>query len=326
VKRLVAFVALLCALFSPRSVSAHPLHFGSLVVRDEGDRRYAIGFRYSGTEDRPGDAPLRLPADCRELAASQEYSDSLGITRVMRIRCATPLEGRGIGVTLTGSDLQVLASFEARDGRVQREMLSIAHAEMRIGHAERAGQRARRFFVLGIEHIGTGLDHLAFVLALLVLVRGRKRIVATITAFTAGHSLTLGAAALGVLRVPQAPTEALIALSIVLVANEITNPEHETLARRSPWLVAGLFGLVHGLGFASALSSTGLARGEIPLALAAFNLGVEAGQLAFVAMVAVIAAWALPRDVSLRRDRAVAYIVGSFGMYLAFDRLHTVIH
>jgi hydrogenase/urease accessory protein HupE len=197
---------------------------------------------------------------------------------------------------------------------------------MQIGRVETAGLRARRYFVLGIEHNATGLDHLAFVLALLVLVRGRRRLVATITAFTVGHSLTLAAAVLGVLRVPAAPTEALIALSIVLVANEVAHPEHETLARRSPWLVAGLFGLVHGLGFASALSSTGLTRTDVPLALAMFNLGVEAGQLVFVAVVAAAAAVTRVRDASLRRDRAVAYIVGSFGMYLAFDRLHAMLH
>lgn len=323
--RVVAIVGALIVLLAPRVLPAHPLHFGSLVVRDEGARHYAIGFRYSGTEDRPTDARVRLPADCHELAGAQESTDAVGITRIVRVRCATALDGRRVGVDLAGSDLQVLASFESRDGRVQREMLSAAHPAISIGGGANASQRARRFFFLGIEHIATGLDHLAFVLALLVLVRGRRRLVATITAFTFGHSVTLAAAVLGWIRIAIAPTEALIALSIVLVANEVAHPDHETLSRRSPWLVAALFGLVHGLGFASALSATGLVRAEIPLALAMFNLGVEAGQLAFVAIAAVIATVARVRDASVRRDRVVAYVVGSFGMYLAFDRLHAML-
>jgi hydrogenase/urease accessory protein HupE len=143
----------------------------------------------------------------------------------------------------------------------------------------------RRYGGLGVEHILTGADHLAFVLGLLLLVRGWWRLVETISAFTLAHTLTLGLAVLGLVRVPPAPVEAMIALSIVLVAVEVLAPPDAapTLAHRAPWLVAFLFGLMHGLGFAGALADLGLPPDHVPAALLAFNGGVEVGQLAFVA-------------------------------------------
>ncbi|MEZ5502279.1 MAG: HupE/UreJ family protein [Halioglobus sp.] len=134
------------------------------------------------------------------------------------------------------------------------------------------------------------MDHLLFILALLILVRGTRRLVATITAFTVAHSLTLAAATLGFVHVPQSPVEATIALSIMFVACEIVHSRQGRpgLTERWPWLVAFAFGLLHGFGFASALSEVGLPPNAIVLALLFFNLGVEAGQLLFIAAVLVI--------------------------------------
>ena len=143
---------------------------------------------------------------------------------------------------------------------------------------------------LGIKHILLGIDHLLFVLALMILVAGRRRLVGTVTAFTAAHSLTLAAAALGLVRVPQKPVEAVIALSIVFVASEIIRGREGKpgLTARSPWVVAFIFGLLHGFGFAGALSEVGLPPQAIPLALLFFNVGVELGQLLFIGAVAIV--------------------------------------
>jgi hydrogenase/urease accessory protein HupE len=157
---------------------------------------------------------------------------------------------------------------------------------------------ARAYLRLGTEHIWGGIDHLLFILALLIVVKGTRRLVATVTAFTLAHSLTLAAATLGFVHVPQAPIEAAIALSIVFVACEIVHSRQNRpgLTERWPWLVAFAFGLLHGFGFASALNEVGLPQNAIPVALLFFNLGVEVGQLLFIA--AVLAVIALTRKLA----------------------------
>ena len=146
---------------------------------------------------------------------------------------------------------------------------------------------ARTYTVLGIEHILTGIDHLLFVLALLILTRGGWKLVKTVTAFTVSHSLTLTAATLGWVHVPPPPVEATIALSIVFVAAEILRVRagEQTVTARMPWLVAFVFGLMHGLGFAGGLSEAGLPGTHIPVALLFFSIGVEAGHFLFIGVV-----------------------------------------
>jgi hydrogenase/urease accessory protein HupE len=155
---------------------------------------------------------------------------------------------------------------------------------------ERASRLAvvRDYLRLGALHIATGFDHLLFVFGLVLLARGVRRLVWTVTAFTAGHSVTLSLAALGVVRFPTAPIELAIAATILVLALELARPAQEGRAswlRRRPWLAAFAFGLLHGFGFAGALAEIGLPQQEIPLALFAFNAGIEVGQLAFVALV-----------------------------------------
>jgi hydrogenase/urease accessory protein HupE len=176
---------------------------------------------------------------------------------------------------------------------------------------------AGTYLRLGAEHILLGVDHLLFVLGLLLLCRSPRALLGTVTAFTLAHSLTLALAALGVLHVPGPPVEATIALSIVFVARELLAPA-PSLAARRPWLVAMTFGLLHGLGFAGALAQIGLPPREIPLALAAFNVGVELGQLAFVAAVVL-----LFRPLASRRwpRPAAAYAIGASAFALLLTRL-----
>jgi hypothetical protein len=188
-----------------------------------------------------------------------------------------------------------------------------------------AWEVAGTYLALGVEHIALGIDHLLFVLGLLWVVEGARRLVATITAFTVAHSVTLAASALGWVRLAQQPVEAAIALSIVFVAGEIAHARQGRpgLAHRAPWLVAGAFGLLHGFGFAGALREVGLPENAIPLALACFNVGVELGQLAAIALALGLAA--LARRARLPRPpwawRVPAYAIGSLAAFWTFERI-----
>ena len=179
------------------------------------------------------------------------------------------------------------------------------------------------YTALGIEHILLGIDHLLFVLALLMIVPNLRTLVFMITAFTVAHSLTLGLATLGFVNVPPAPVEAVIALSILFVAVEIVHwrQGREGITRRKPWIVSFLFGLLHGFGFAGALADIGLPEHAIPLALLFFNVGVELGQLAFVA--AVLMLWALLRRVRLPEWawRVPTYSIGALAAFWTIDRI-----
>lgn len=178
---------------------------------------------------------------------------------------------------------------------------------------------------LGVEHILTGFDHLLFVVALTLLVRRKKQLLATITAFTVAHSASLALTVLGVVRVPSPPVEASIALSIVLVCAECLRPG-DSLTRRAPWAVAFAFGLLHGLGFASALLELGVPERHVPTALLCFNVGVELGQLGIIAVVLV--GRALVRRLRLARPwmrPGLVYAMGSLAAYWTIDRLGAVL-
>jgi hydrogenase/urease accessory protein HupE len=184
---------------------------------------------------------------------------------------------------------------------------------------------ARTYVLLGIEHILLGVDHLLFVLALLIIVRGGARILLTVTAFTVAHSTTLVAATLGWLALPAAPVEATIALSIAFLAREIAMSwrGHAGLTERMPWLVAFVFGLLHGLGFAGALAEIGLPQNAIPLALLCFNVGVEVGQLLFVGAVLGLA-WTM-RSFAARRgpmlNAVASYVIGGVASFWMIERV-----
>ncbi|MBK3745144.1 HupE/UreJ family protein [Paraburkholderia aspalathi] len=183
----------------------------------------------------------------------------------------------------------------------------------------------RTYFLLGVLHIMLGIDHLLFVFALLLLIRKRKALLLTVTSFTVAHSITLAFAALGIASAPQPPVEALVALSIMFVASEIirSGQSRRDLSSRYPWLISFLFGLLHGFGFGGALREIGLPQKDVPLALLSFNLGVEAGQLIFVAisLLAMVSMRLLfTFDVSRLRFW-VAYLIGTLSAFWFVQRL-----
>ncbi len=265
-------------------------------------------------------------AACRrvgELSAASAAAEGLF---VFRIDCgAQGLRGRTIGVAgLARHPADVLVRIEWRDGTMTTGVLRSGADEFTVPGTAAGAPLATvfaRYGALGVEHILTGVDHLAFVLGLLLLVRGWWRLVETITAFTLAHTLTLALAVLGVVRVAPPPVEAMIAVSIVLVAVEGLRPPDAppSLAQRAPWIVAFLFGLTHGLGFAGALADLGLPPDHVPAALVAFNAGVEVGQLAFVGVM-LAPVWALrraPRWVQM----VPAYAIGAVAVAWTFERV-----
>jgi hydrogenase/urease accessory protein HupE len=179
----------------------------------------------------------------------------------------------------------------------------------------------------GIDHILFGYDHLLFVFALILIVPNLRVLVTTVTAFTLAHSITLALAALDIVRVPAPPVEAAVALSILLLASEIVRSRagQPSLTARWPWFVAFSFGLLHGFGFASALSEIGLPRGDIPLALLTFNVGVEIGQLIFIAVVLASLALArrvpIPATLSRCAQPVATYAIGTLAAFWFVERV-----
>jgi len=231
--------------------------------------------------------------DGTEALTPMRSTFSRGITvQRWRIRIPQGLDGKAVSFSqLSETRIDVLARLVRLDGTVQLERILPVNPSF-VGRAS-PGQLevVRTYTILGIEHILSGFDHLLFVLALVLLVQGTRRLLITITAFTAAHSLTLAGATLGWVQVPGPPVEASIALSIVFIASEIVHARQGrySVTQHYPWVVAFTFGLLHGFGFAGALAEVGLPQSSIPIALLFFNVGVEIGQLLFVgAVLAVI--------------------------------------
>jgi len=271
-----------------------------------------------------------FPASARALTpVHSSYAAGTAVQR-WRVEVDGGLADKAIAFSnLSAARIDVLVRLERADGSVQLGRVLPLDPRFVVTASPDAFEVVQTYTVLGIEHILTGFDHLLFVLALVILVKGVRRLIATVTAFTVAHSLTLVAATLGWVHVPGPPVEAAIALSIMFVAAEIVHSRQgmNGLTERFPWIVAFTFGLLHGFGFASALSEVGLPQTAIPVALLFFNVGVEIGQLLFIAF--VFAAIALARQ-ALRRFampqpawswRVSPYAIGSVAAFWAIQRI-----
>lgn len=274
--------------------------------------------RVQGSELRPV-----LPIDCEGVGEPVVRREATALEASWTIACADGLVGKTVGVEgIAESRADVLLRVALEDGRSFGRVLSGDAPSFQIPREENALEVVQGYATLGVEHILTGFDHLLFVLGLTLLVGPGRTLLWTITAFTLGHSLTLALAALGFVRLPPAPIEAAIALSIYVLAVELARPDDRSLLRRHPWPMAATFGLLHGLGFAGALSQVGLPQREIPLALLSFNIGIELGQLAFVAVILLV--WTVLRRLPLGASRvarlAPAYAIGSLAAFWLIER------
>ena len=256
----------------------------------------------------------------------QARVEGLVLVAESRLTCSKDLAGSQVG--LSGMDAaftDALLRIAPLNRPVQAARLTQDQAMVAVATVPDRWEVARSYFVLGVEHILEGYDHLLFVIALVLLIGRTGAVIKAASAFTVAHSITLIGSTLGIVGLAQAPVEALVALSIIFLAVEIVkrDPAHPSLTERLPWLVAFLFGLIHGFGFAGALREIGLPESDVPTALLTFNLGVEAGQLVIVAAVMVLIT--LTRRFAPRAlhpaTLTATYLIGTISSFWFIERI-----
>lgn len=316
-----------CLILLPALCLAHESRPAYLEITERVPRHYDVLWRRPAIGGQALVLTPQFPAECREAAPRSVHASSGAVLERWTLHCsAQGLKGRTLAIQgLASSITDVLVRLSFIGGGTETRILRASSPSFTVRGAPSTLEVISGYFTLGVEHIWSGVDHLLFVFGLLLLVQGRWLLVKTITAFTVAHSLTLGAATLGVAHAPQAPVEAVIALSILFLAVELAKYQEgsSSLTMRRPWIVAFTFGLLHGFGFAGALTEVGLPPTDIPLALVMFNLGVEAGQLAFIAA-ALLLAQGLTRWTALHAGgwrQAAAYGIGSLAAFWAIERV-----
>ena len=317
---------MLAALLGALPAAADVFRPAYLELREAGDDRYDVLWKVPAQGELRLALSVKFPDDVREVSRTPGHFVDGAYVERWRIERTGGMVGQSISIEGNAAGISdVIARVERQDGTSQVERLSITKPRFTVQAPAGTGEVAWAYLVLGVEHILAGEDHLLFVLALLLIVRGGVRILLTITAFTVAHSITLVAATLGWVHVPGPPVEAMIALSIVFVAAEIVHglQGRPGLTARAPWVVAFCFGLLHGFGFAGALAEVGLPQKAIPVALLMFNVGVEIGQLVFVAAALVVgtllARMPLPRRPWM--DYAIPYAIGTIAMFWVIERI-----
>lgn len=320
------------------SAFAHALQPGYLELRLVETDTYNVIWKVPAVRGKPMAIVARLPDSCSPNTPAPLIFDGSAYFSRWITKCPNGLEGGVIKIEgLENTSTDVLVRFDFADGVGQTHRLTAGETSFTIPTKPSSLEVVRTYLVLGFKHILSGIDHLVFVLALLLLVKGIRRLIITITAFTIAHSLTLAGATLGLVQMPGPPIEAVIALSIMFVAAEIIHSRRGKpgLTEKYPWVVAFTFGLLHGFGFAGALAQIGLPQSSIPIALLFFNVGVEIGQLFFIAVVFAIIAlgrWAA-RQIS-QRAAIVApswmwviapYAIGGISAYWVIQRIILII-
>ena len=306
--------------------NAHPLAPSLLELNASAGGEVDVRWKVPVLRVRGSDVQPVFPADCRELSRPAGREEGEAVVIEWKLDCgAQGLAGRSIAVQGLGKGSNdALLRVSLPDGRVFRHVLRTSEPSFRVPESAVPQSVLWGYLRLGFDHILEGLDHLLFVFGLLLLAARPLVLVETITAFTIGHSVTLALAALRIAQVPSRPVEVLIAGSILILAVELARgtAAPPSRLRRFPWVMAFLFGLLHGLGFAGALAEIGLPPDDVPLALFSFNVGIEAGQLAFVAVILVAGFLLRPalRQLPGWADRVPAYGIGFLAAYWVLDR------
>ena len=287
-----AGVGLLLLLTSVPPAGAHTSLPAYLELDEVAPGTFTVVWRLPAIEGPPAAIYPVLPAHCSVPQVPSFVNVQGSIVTSGVVTCgADGLAGATIGIDgLRAQIMDVLVRVAFLNGASVTRVLKPDAPSFVVHPGAGSGVDGWGYFRLGVDHILSGIDHLVFVFGLIWLVAGLRRLLYAVTAFTVAHSVTLGLATLGLVHVPPAPVEALIALSIVFLAVELVHVErgNARLTHRKPWLVAFAFGLLHGFGFAGALAELGIPRGDIPVALLSFNAGVETGQLVFVAAALVL--------------------------------------
>ena len=330
-KQMLALMAFLVGAIGFSALSlGHALQPGYLEIRLIDKELYAAVWKKPAVNSRPMAITAKLPQSCDPRTPVEPIWDGSAYIARWTLRCSGGLEGGVIRIDgLDQTKTDVLVRFDFADGASQTHRLTPSDSSFTVPSQPSRLEVVRTYLLLGFKHILSGIDHLMFVLALLLLVKGVRRLIVTVTAFTIAHSLTLAGATLGFVQIPGPPIEATIALSIMFVASEIIHSRQGIpgLTQKYPWVVAFTFGLLHGFGFAGALAQIGLPQASIPIALLFFNVGVEIGQLLFIA--SVFAAIALAQQVARRIDvprptwawAVPPYVIGGIASYWIIQRV-----
>ncbi len=324
---LVPVAVILVGLFAAPQVSADEIRPALLDIKEQSTGLFTVTWKVPMRGNRVLPITPRLP-ESLELVGSPTVQEVPGA----RVEHATyksngeSLTGQTIAIEgLSEVQTDVLLLVQLQNGNQHSAILRPVAPEFTIPLEASKLKIAGDYWRMGTIHILEGMDHLLFVLALLLIVNGFGPLLKAVTAFTVAHSITLALATLGVIHLPSAPTEAIIALSILFLAAEIVHKHNGIIGvtERWPWLIAFLFGLFHGLGFAGALSEIGVPQTEVPLALLMFNVGVETGQLLFIAVVLSVIAllkrfpWTAPAGAW----RVAPYTIGSLAAFWTIQRV-----
>jgi len=324
-----------CCLLVSAAADAHRLSPGFFGMTETGANQYDARWKVSVSGGLADALSPQLPAGCAVAGPVRLFLlDGVQAPNEFRLQqasvlCSGPLAGGTLTIDgLESTDTDVLVRIDYADGLSFTHRLVPGSPSVVIPERPGTLDLVATYTGLGIEHILLGVDHLLFVLALLLIVQGWGRLVATITAFTVAHSITLAAATLGFVHVAPSAVEATIALSILFLAVELARRRPgsaagaDDLAWRFPWLVAFAFGLLHGFGFAGALGEIGLPEQAVPLALLFFNVGVEIGQLLFIGALLVFAALVAAggRRWPAYAPRFAAYVIGSVAAFWVLER------
>ena len=326
---MLALLATIVTLVAAPPVAAHELQPGFLELKEVAPGRYDVLWKLpslgEASDVRMPLAPI-FPETCRQLGEARTERSGTAWVFTARLDCKGGLAGRMLAIEgLEAFTTDVLVRVQQADGRVETHLLKPVQPSVTLRSADDLRRGAWAYLYLGIEHILLGVDHLLFVLGLLLIVRDRWMLVKTVTAFTVAHSITLAVATFGIATVPAAALNAAIALSILFLGPEIVRRwrGETSFTIRHPWVVAFAFGLLHGFGFASGLAQLGLPKGEIPLALLLFNVGVELGQLAFVLLIVLLerAFRQLQIHWPIIVQRLPGYVVGALGAFWTIQRV-----
>jgi hydrogenase/urease accessory protein HupE len=314
-------------LFFANIVIADEIRPGYLELNEESPNTYTVVWKIPQKSGQKNLLTPRFPDSCSNKTSATSQLVNGAMLQRWYLHCTDNVVDQRVLIEgITHSNTDVLLRLKWLDGSVSSSLLKPSAPFYIIPEKSTTTDLALTYLWLGTEHILLGVDHLLFVFALLLIVSDTRRLIITITAFTLAHSITLGAATLGFVNIPQQPVEAVIALSILFLAVELVHGkqgEKGTAAKR-PWLIAFVFGLLHGFGFAGALAEIGLPQQAIPLTLIFFNIGVELGQLAFVALVLILG-WALqqlkqPRLLEKAESTAI-YAIGGLSSFWLFERI-----
>ena len=318
-------LVLFALLFFSTTVFAHPLAPTLWSIDEQAKGHYSVIWKTPLTPTSGVHQAPVFPETCQAITKPTHSIEGSGKVAQWTIRCQpASLIGQNLQVSgLEANSAGVLFRITFRDGDQQHRLLSSEAPHIVIQTAPDTAEVFLTYLLSGIKHLVYGIDHVLFICLLTLLVGWNRQLIWTVTLFTLGHSATLSLTALGFVSFPIMLVESLIAFSIVAAAVEVIKRDSHTFFRRYPWIAAGSFGLLHGMGFASVLSDVGLPANDIPLALAAFNIGIETGQLFIIGI--LLASWKLIKSIKLSFPaysyQACGYLFGIVAAYWFWERL-----